>query len=485
MKTIDYFFIATAIPYVNDKPHLGHALLFIYGDVLARYYRRFSERVIFSVGTDEHGGKIAAAAANNAQTPQEFVDQLALTFHDILKYLSVSSTHFIRTTDEDHAQRVQYIWKKLQADGYIYKGTYEGWYCLGCEEHKTETIVKETKGICPSHQQPYEKLREENYFFKLTAWTKVLEDEIRSDRLRLIPDAAKAETLGLLKNAEDISISRPRTSLDWGIAVPGDPNQVIYVWMDALLNYITVLGYPEREDFSHYWPANTQVIGRDILRFHSIIWPALLLSLKLPLYKQLYVHGLITIDGQKMSKTIGNVINPIELSKQYGVDAVRYFCLRHLPSYDNGDYSHKRFRAVYNNELVDQLGNLVHRLQSLIDRRLDGVLPHQSKVGFSSDLARFYNQAVANCRFDQALNMIFAEVKNLNRFLEEKAPWQIEDRQEVALILDQAVVNLRQLNYWLQPFLPDLSARISAIFMQSKIGSPDRPLLEKIEEAVV
>ena len=476
----DNFFVATAIPYANAKPHLGNALEFLYGDVLARYHRNLGQNVIFSIGTDEHGGKMAAAAASLQIDPQQLADRFSAKFRQLAEQLQISQSHFIRTTDKAHCQKVQLVWRRLEK--YIYKGVYEEWYCQGCEAFQTETVVQTNDHTCPDHNRPYQRLKEENYFFKLTAFADRLEEEIASDRLKIIPDAAKAETLNILAKLRDVAISRPVESVSWGIGVPDDPSQVIYVWFDALLNYITVLDYPDGAEFKSHWPADVQIVGRDILRFHALIWPALLLALELPPYRSLYVHGLITVDGQKMSKSIGNVVDPKELVEAHGIDAFRYFFLRHLPAHDNGDYSRQRFVAAYNNELVDQLGNLVHRLQALVCQKLDGRLPATAKALFqSTDFAGDYHSLMADCHFNRVLSLLFTEIKALNRLLEEGQPWMLDDRAQIAAILDPIVATLKQINCLLEPFLPLLSQRIAAIFASEQLSMPDQPLLVKIQ----
>ena len=482
MKQGSNFFITTAIPYVNAKPHLGHALLFTYGDVLARYRRLEGDRVIFSIGTDEHGAKVAEKALEAGRPEQAFVDEMSAEFKGLAAKLGISYDRFIRTTDEDHCRRAQSVWQRLQA--YIYKGFYEGWYCRGCEDYKTETVVKATEGRCPDHDRDYEKIKEENYFFKLSAFAGRIREEIESGRLRIVPEAARAETLGWLdQGLEDISFSRPAANLSWGIEVPGDPSHVMYVWCDALSNYITVLGYPDGRDFAAFWPADVQVIGRDILRFHALIWPGILLGLGLPVQRQLYVHGLVTVEGRKMSKTLGNVVEPLELVADYGLDAFRYFFLRHQPAYDNGDFSYRRFIDAYNNELVDQLGNLVRRLQTLAWQKAAGRLPKRAVPAWSqANLEPDSRRHFADCRFDQAFHLGFAEVKALNRLLERKKPWELEPAEAVP-VLDQAVATLAGVCRLLTPFLPDLSARIEEIFAHSEVSPVEKPLLGKIDDA--
>lgn len=283
-----HFFIATAIPYVNDKPHIGHAMDFVYADVLARYHRQLGDTVSFSIGTDEHGLKIAEKATELGLEPQAFVNTIVPQWKAFAENMSISNDRFVRTTDAGHIERSRLIWKNLEQ--YIYKGKYVGYYCVGCEEYKTETYVKDTGGVCPLHNRPYEKLEEENYFFKLSAFSEQILEKISSGEFRVVPDAKKHEICNILNEGlEDISISRPKSKIAWGIPVPGDAHHVMYVWFEAVMNYITVLGYPEHADFKTFWPAEVQVIGKDILRFHAAIWPAMLLGLGLPLPKALYV----------------------------------------------------------------------------------------------------------------------------------------------------------------------------------------------------
>jgi len=320
------FYVTTSIPYVNGEPHLGHAMEFILGDVVARYMRSHGTPVIFSTGTDEHGGKIAEKAAQLNISPQQLADQMSQKFVELLQELNVSNDKFIRTTNPMHEKRAKIIWEKLQP--YIYKGNYEGWYCTGDEAFFTEAVVKENKGICPYHNRPYEKLKEENYFFKLSSLAEKIKQKIESNDFQIIPESKKHEILNILNTGlEDTSISRPKEKISWGITVPGDDSQIMYVWFEALMNYITVLGYPEAEEFMKFWPANIQIIGKDIVRFHAAIWPAMLMGLGLPLPKMLYVHGFIDIDGRKMSKSLGNFVSPYEVIQKYGAEhSVISFC---------------------------------------------------------------------------------------------------------------------------------------------------------------
>jgi len=367
------FYVTTSIPYVNGDPHLGHAMEFIMADVLARSARSQGIPTFFSTGTDEHGGKIAEKAEALGIQPKVFADQISKKFNDLAIKLNISNDKFIRTTDPDHEKRAQEIWLALKDD--IYLGKYSGWYCTGDEAFFTEAVVKANNGICPAHDRPYEKIEEENYFFKLSKYNQQILESIQSDKFKITPQTRKNEILQVIKDGlEDISISRPKDKISWGINVPGDDNQVMYVWFEALLNYITVLGYPDGDNYQKFWPANYQVIGKDILRFHAAIWPGILFSLKLPLPENLYVHGFINVDNQKMSKSLNNSVEPDEIIDKYGVDTFRYYLLRHIPSYSDGDFTWKKLHDAYQNELGNELGNAVQRTAVMINNYFDGSL---------------------------------------------------------------------------------------------------------------
>jgi methionyl-tRNA synthetase len=466
------YYVTTSIPYVNADPHIGFAMELLYADTLARRARQQGDEVMFSTGTDEHGGKIAEKAAELKLDPKKFTDQTSQKFKDLSELLNVSNNRFIRTTDPGHEQRAKLIWKALSKD--IYKGKYTGWYCTGDEAFFTETEVKANNGVCPTHNRPYEKIEEENYFFKLSNYTKDINKAIITNSFQIVPDTRRNEILAVLKDGlEDISISRPKEKIAWGIPVPGDAHQGMYVWFEALMNYITVLGYPEHQDFKDYWPANTQIIGKDILRFHAAIWPAMLMSLGVALPKQLYVHGFITVEGKKMSKSIGNVIAPAEIVKTYGVDAFRYFFLRHVPSYEDGDFSWERFEAVYNNELANELGNAVQRTVVMIQKYQDGEIGAIPEVGH--DIAQ-YEAAIKVCHFDRALDEVWEQVRGLNQYIDEEKPWviaaeesDIEHLREVLAYQASSLINIAKL---LEPFMPETAAKIQAVFAEDHV----RPL---------
>ena len=467
------FYITTAIPYVNDRPHIGHAILHIYADVYARFHRQQGDKVLFSSGTDEHGGKIAEVAEKQNKTPKALTNTISASFRDGLEKLGISNDRFIRTTDPQHERIAKIIWKNLEKD--IYKNVYVGMYCVGCEEFKTESYVKETEGVCPAHNRQYEKIEEENYFFRLSSYTEKIKDSIQSGEFKIYPKARQNEILSLLKEGlDDISISRSSEKLSWGIPVPGDESQVMYVWFEALMNYITVLDYPNGADFKEFWPADMQVIGKDILRFHAAIWPAMLLGLGLPLPKILYAHGFVSSNGQKMSKSLGNVVDPLEVVDKYGLDALRYYLLRHGPAVDDIDFTWEKFESAYNNELANELGNALSRVSSMIKRYQNGtvgVVPENSH-----DVGLYY-KALEECRPDRALDVVWEQVRGLNQFIEEEKPWKVakeDDTDHLREILAQAVASLLEIAELLKPFLPSTAEKIQYVFSEGVV----RPLDE-------
>ncbi len=478
------YFVTTSIPYVNDVPHLGHALEFLYADVLARAARKDGKPVIFSTGTDEHGGKIAEKAAELKLDPKAFTDQVSQSFRDLQKALNISNDRFIRTTDQGHEQRAQLIWSAIAKD--IYKKSYEGLYCTGCEAFVTEAVAKQNNGTCPHHNRPYEKLQEENYFFKLSAYAPKIKQAIESGKFRIIPETKKHEIMNVINDGlDDISISRPKEKIAWGIAVPGDDTQVMYVWFEALMNYITVLGYPEHDDFKKFWPANVQVIGKDILRFHAAIWPGMLLALGQPLPETLYVHGFISVDGKKMSKSLGNSIAPQEIIDKYNVDTFRYYFLRHIPSYDDGDFSWDRLEQAYNNELANELGNAVQRTTAMISKYLNGIVGDIPAA--EHDTAK-YRAALEDCKFDRALDEVWDQVRGLNQYIEEQKPWAIaksNDADHLREVLAYQASCLLEIAELLEPFLPDTAAKIRYVFEDGVVRPIEGTLFPRLESAPV
>jgi methionyl-tRNA synthetase len=474
------YYVTTSIAYVNAEPHIGYAMELLYADVLARYSRGRKQATLFSTGTDEHGGKIAEKAAEAGQAPQVFADAMSQKFADLAKSLDISNDRFIRTTDKGHDQRSQLIWKAIAKD--IYKNKYIGWYCTGDEAFFTEAVVKENNGVCPAHNRPYEKVEEENYFFRLSNYNEQIKKAIESGSLQIVPKTRRNEILALIKEGlEDISISRPKEKISWGIAVPGDQTQVMYVWFEALLNYITVLGYPEHDDFKKFWPANAQVIGKDIIRFHAGVWPGILLALGLPLPKMLYVHGFVTLDGKKISKSLGNVISPQEIISKYGVDTFRYYFLRHIPSYEDGDFSWEKLEAAYNNELANELGNAVQRTLAMIQKYQNGLI---GDIPAGEHDIKNYSEALEQCHFDRALDQVWEQVRGLNQYIEEEKPWAIAkqgDEDHLREVLAYLVSNLIEIADMLEPFMPTTATTIRNIFSEGVLRPIDHTLFPKHE----
>lgn len=477
-------YITTAIPYVNAKPHIGNALDYLLADVWARYQKQNGRTVRFQVGTDEHGNKIAAKAVENNVTPKQYTDQMYGNFETLMKKVDAQYTDFIRTTDPHHEAAVQWIWQKLQP--YIYKGSYEGWYCVGHEAFFTDKEVNATGGICPDHKTPYEHVKEDNYYLKTSAFTDKIREAIEKNRMQIVPEFRKNEFLDLMKDGlKDVSISRPRKSLSWGVPVPGDPDQIMYVWIDALANYITVLGFPDQEGWQDYWPADVQVIGKDILRFHAGIWPAMLLGLGISLPKKLLVHGFVNVGGAKMSKTVGNVVDPNEVIDNYGLDAFRYFFTRHIPTLDDGDFTWEKFENAYNNELGNDLGNLVQRVASMVTRYQAGVIGDAPQ---SEHDMKPYRDAMDALEFNVALDEVWLMVRSLNQYLENVKPWEVAKQREkdpeaeghLSEILAQAVGNLRQIADLLVPFMPATAAAIQATFGEGVVTQQASVLFPKI-----
>ncbi len=461
-------YITTAIPYVNGTPHIGNALDYLLADIWTRYQKQQGKDVRFQVGTDEHGNKIAAKAAELSLTPQEYTDKMYGNFELLMKKVGAEFTDFIRTTDPHHKGAVQYIWQKLQP--YIYKGKYEGWYCMGHEAFFTDKEVEATGGICPDHQTPYERVSEENYYLKTSAFTDKLREAITTGRMQIVPEFRKHEFLELMKDGlQDVSVSRPKKNLTWGIPVPGDPEQIMYVWLDALSNYITILGYPDREGWQEYWPADVQVIGKDILRFHAGIWPAMLMGLELPLPKKLLVHGFVNVGGAKMSKTVGNVVDPNQIIDEYGLDAFRYFFARHIPTLEDGDFTWEKFENAYNLELGNDLGNLVSRVASMVTRYQSGVIGEAPQG--DHDMKPYFD-AMKELRFNNAMDEVWTHVRGINRYIEVVKPWEIAKKREsdpeaeahLGEVLGQAVGSLLQIADELTPFLPTTADAIRQTF---------------------
>lgn len=474
------YYVTTSIPYVNGEPHIGFAMELLQADVLARAARAEGKDVIFVTGSDEHGLKIAEKAAELKLTPQQLCDQMSGKFRDLQKLLNVSNDRFIRTTDKGHEQRAQLIWKALAHD--IYKGKYVGWYDVRQEEFVPEAKA-DPERMKPEHPQAYRRIEEENYFFALSKYTEKVLAKIESGEFVIIPETKRNEILSVLKEGlEDISISRPKDKLEWGIPVPGDKTQVMYVWFEALMNYITVLGYPEHEDFNNFWPADVQIVGKDIIRFHAAIWPAMLMSLDIPLPEKLYVHGFINVDGQKMSKSIGNVVAPSDIVEKYGVDAFRYYFLRHIPSYNDGDFTWDAFETSYNNELANELGNAVQRTSAMILKYQNGIIGEIPEAAHDNAPV---GEVIARCQFDRALDEIWNQVRGLNQYIDEEKPWEIakrDDSDHLRDVLAYQASCLLEIATLIAPFLPDTAEKIQKIFGEGIVRPIEGTLFPKHED---
>jgi len=480
------FYLTTPIFYPNAKLHLGHAYTMTLADALARYHRNVGEKTYFLAGSDENTQKMVDAAANEGVEPLVFLDSIVKNFMKLYTSLDISYDQFIRTTDTQvHWPGAQALWERLAAAGDLYKKEYEGLYCVGHEAFVTEKDLIE--GKCPDHGTEPEQLSEENYFFRLSRYADVLKEKIESDELRIVPQSRKKEILSFIAGGlEDVSFSRPRKS-GWpkglGVPVPGDDSQVMYVWCDALANYITALGFG-RDDalYKEFWPADVHIIGKDILRFHAAIWPAMLLSAGLPLPKSIFVHGFITSGGKKMSKTLGNVIDPEELIEMYGADAVRYFLLRHISPFEDGDITREGFKDTYTANLTNGLGNLVARVMKLAEEYVSDpvVLTDEDML-----IDKAFSEKVEAFRLNEAMDFIFAKVSEADTFMTERAPYKNiksdnVDEQEVARKdIEHLVRQLANIATHLAPAMPRTAAAITDAVRANK--KPDNlfPRLDK------
>lgn len=474
------FYVTTAIPYVNDRPHIGHAVDFIEGDVLARYHRSVGDETFYLSGVDKNGQKNYQSAQKEGIDTRTFVDRNSKLFEELHKKLNTSIDLFIETTDDKvHYPGVEKFWKKLVESGDIYKGSYEGLYCVGCEAFKAEAEIVE--GKCIYHPtRTLEKLQEENYLFRYSKYVPEVIKKIESNDLIVIPEFRKAEILNLLKNSnEDVSFSRPSARLPWGIRVPGDDSQVIYVWADALVNYITGVGYGrDEEEFNKLWPADVHVIGKDILRFHAGLWPAMLLSANLQLPKVVFAHGFVNSGGAKLSKSSGNIIDPLETIEKYGADTLRYFLLNEGPPTHDIDYTSEKFEARYNADLANGLGNLVSRVANLA-RKLDLELPEESKPILDTP----YRVAVEEFRFNDALQYVWNKIAATDKLITENKPWEkIEsDPDEAKETIRNAALQIREIGELLLPFLPATAEKVLQIFAGPKVGEV-QPLFPRLEK---
>ncbi len=421
------FYITTAIPYVSGKPHLGHTLEYVISDVINRYYRLDGKEVLFTCGSDENGQKIIETATKEGLKPQALADKYTKAFLEHLKTLNVTYDVWRRGSDQKlHWPGVEELWNTCIKNGDIYKKKYKGLYCVGCEQFYKKNELN--GGKCPEHLKKPEVVEEENYFFKLSKYQDKLLKLIESDQLKVYPEIRKNETLGFIKQGlEDFSVSRPKERLGgWGVPVPGDDSQVMYVWFDALTIYMTSIGWGyDKKTYKKWWPADVHVIGKGIYRFHTVYWPAMLLSADLPLPKAVLVHGYVTSGGQKMAKSLGNVINPEEILKKYGTDPVRYYLLKEIPTQSDGDFTEDRFKEVYNADLANGLGNLVARVETLCYKyKLD--LKKLEKLydkPYDDPLVKV-NKSIEKYEFHEALRYIWSLIHSVDKWIDREKPWK-------------------------------------------------------------
>ncbi|MBI4395924.1 MAG: methionine--tRNA ligase [Elusimicrobia bacterium] len=461
------FYITTPIYYVNDVPHIGHAYTTIAADVLARWKRLRGENVFYLTGTDEHGSKIVQAASDRGQTPQAYTDHVVGEFQRLWKRLNISNDDFIRTTSERHEKVVQAAFEKMRASGDIYMGTYEDWYCVPCETFWSESELAE--GKCPDCARPVEKLKEDSYFFRLSKYERPLLEYYEKNPGFLAPSFRASEISNFVKSGlRDLSVSRVKVK--WGVPIPSDSRHTIYVWFDALLNYISAPGYLSGNGvtgapFETIWPADVHLVGKEIFRFHSVIWPAMLMSLGLPLPKQVFAHGWWTVEGDKMSKSKGNVVNPHRVADEYGVDPLRYFVLREVPFGGDGDFSQRALLGRYNAELANALGNLLNRTLNLVEKNNGSKVPGLALPPelLNQDRVRTVVQAVDSAMdrlaFHEALQNVIDLVNACNKYMDDQAPWKTAKTDLPAALrsLHEVLRVLKFVAVLLQPVMPSIA----------------------------
>ncbi len=465
------FYVTTPIYYVNDVPHIGHAYATMAADTMARYHRLMGDDVFFLTGTDEHGQNIERIAAAKGITPQEYCDGIVGQFKELWRLLDISNDYFVRTTDPRHVAAVQKFAEALLKSGDVYRGKYTGWYCPRCEAfYKPEELEQDSQ--CPVHHRECEWTEEENHFFALSKYQDRLYELIAGTDF-IEPETRRNEILGVLRQGlQDFSISREHVA--WGIPIPGFPGQVLYVWVDALLNYITAIGYgDDPETFARYWPADWHLIGKEIIRFHTLYWPAMLMAVGLPVPKQVFAHGWLTKDGQKISKSTGNVVDPFELVQRFGADAMRYFFLREGTFGADWDYTDDGFIRRYNADLANNLGNLLNRTVQMVVRYFDGVVPatngdltehDRQLIAMGNGLRSRVEEALKHFALQDALVAIFAFVEEANRYIQVAAPWELFKARKagdeaaaarLATTLYVLMDGLRLIGHYLTPVVPN------------------------------
>lgn len=473
-------YVSTSIPYVNARPHIGFALELVQADAVARWRRLVGDNTFFLSGTDENALKNVQAAAREGLTPRQLCDRNAVVFQDLIEALNISTDGFIRSSGQAHFRGASRFWTACRKEDIVLK-QYRGLYCVGCEDFYLERDLAD--GQCPVHGIEPETVEEKNYFFRLSAYQKPLEGLIESGKIRILPETRRNEALGFIRQGlQDFSISRIRErSGGWGVPVPGDPSQVLYVWFDALTNYLTGLGYgSDGENFERYWrgsPNRVHVIGKDILKFHAVYWPALLLSAGLPPPRTIFVHGHLTVEGRKIGKSLGNAVDPFPLIERYGADALRYYLLRAVPPGADGDISEARLREVYTADLANGLGNLVRRLETLCERADYGV-----RHPYPPALPEGVVEAVSNFRFHKALRILWDRVRGLNRAIESTRPWDLlkqGKKSDLKAHLSAWTATIRAVAHGLTPFLPETADKVQARFSSRRMTRSD-PLFPRL-----
>jgi methionyl-tRNA synthetase len=474
------FYITTAIDYINGKPHIGHSYEKVAADVLARYYRSRlgNDNVLFVTGTDEHGAKIAEYATKSNLAIEEFANQASAQFKVAWDNLNLSYNRFIRTTDEDHVKVVEEFITKIKDNGFLYEGDYEGLYCVGHEAFLTEKDLVD--GICPDHKTKPEIIKEKNWFFKVSAFTGDIKSKIESGEFKIYPEHSKKEILVMLNEGfNDIAVTRP--NVKWGIPVPWDKDQTVYVWVDALINYYTAANTISQSGGKEFWPADVHVVGADIAKFHCIIWPAMLLAAGLPVPHGVAVHGFLTLNNQKLSKTTGNIVDPNEWVEKFGADAVRYFLMREVPFDAHGDISEEKLRARYEGDLANGLGNLVSRVTTLVERFLDGKIP-RGTIPDQIDIPNEIDSLISGFKFHEALSKIWEEVARANKIVDETKLWELgkTDLDEFARVAKEVLVIIETCATQLLPFIPQSAEKILNIVRAESITKAE-PLFPRIE----
>ncbi|MDQ0157792.1 methionine--tRNA ligase [Robertmurraya andreesenii] len=484
------FYLTTPIYYPSGNLHIGHAYTTVAGDAMARYKRLRGFDVMYLTGTDEHGQKIQQKANEKGVTPQEYVDEIVAGIQELWKKLDISYDDFIRTTQDRHKEVVEKIFAQLLEQGDIYLDEYEGWYCTPCESFFTERQLNE--GNCPDCGRPVEKVKEESYFFKVSKYADRLLEYYEQNPGFIQPESRKNEMINnfIKPGLEDLAVSR--TTFDWGIKVPGNPKHVIYVWIDALSNYITALGYGTEDDskYQKYWPADFHLVGKEIVRFHTIYWPIMLMALDLPLPKKVFAHGWLLMKDGKMSKSKGNVVDPVTLIDRYGLDALRYYLLREVPFGSDGVFTPEGFIERINFDLANDLGNLLNRTVAMIDRYFDGVIPSykgshseydKQLLEVNKETVQKYEEAMENMEFSVALTSLWQLVSRTNKYIDETQPWVLakeEKQEELASVMAHLVESLRRTAILLQPFLTRTPGEI---FNQLNVNEPAFTSWESLE----